>query len=178
MPSREGGARSFVVVARDVTAELETEQLKSDFVATVSHELRSPLTPLKGFVRALRDGLIEETPEARHEYYEIMWRAVERLERLINDLLDVSRVEAGKLDLESKPFNVTELVDGCIRHIRSAEALGDAVDGVKQSSVRRTPGQGGRGGLHQHRAGGRVRQVGAGGVRSRQCGAEEAWDTV
>ena len=119
MPSREGGARSFVIVARDVTAELETEQLKSDFVATVSHELRSPLTPLKGFVRALRDGLIEETPEARHEYYEIMWRAVERLERLINDLLDVSRVEAGKLDLESKPFNVTELLDGCIRHIRS-----------------------------------------------------------
>src|SRR5947208_1487044 len=119
MPSREGGAKSFVVVARDVTAELETEQLKSDFVATVSHELRSPLTPLKGFVRALRDGLIEETPDARHEYYEIMWRAVERLERLINDLLDVSRVEAGKLDLESKPFNVTELVDGCIRHIRS-----------------------------------------------------------
>ena len=119
MPSREGGAKSFVVVARDVTSELETEQLKSDFVATVSHELRSPLTPLKGFVRALRDGLIEETPEARHEYYEIMWRAVERLERLINDLLDVSRVEAGKLDLESKPFNTTELLDGCIRHIRS-----------------------------------------------------------
>src|SRR6476661_1601816 len=118
MPSREGGAKSFVIVARDVTAELETEQLKSDFVATVSHELRSPLTPLKGFVRALRDGLIEETPEARHEYYEIMWRAVERLERLINDLLDVSRVEAGKLDLESKPFNATELLDGCIRHIR------------------------------------------------------------
>jgi PAS domain S-box-containing protein len=118
MPSREGGVKSFVIVARDVTAELETEQLKSDFVATVSHELRSPLTPLKGFVRALRDGLIEETPEARHEYYEIMWRAVERLERLINDLLDVSRVEAGKLDLESKPFNATELLDGCIRHIR------------------------------------------------------------
>src|SRR5436309_1422531 len=115
MQSREGEAKSFVVVARDVTSELETEQLRSDFVATVSHELRSPLTPLKGFVRALRDDMVEDTPEARHEYYEIMWRAVERLERLISDLLDVSRVEAGKLELESKPFEIVELVEACIR---------------------------------------------------------------
>src|SRR5204862_7563452 len=93
MPSREGGARSFVIVARDVTAELETEQLKSDVVATDSHELLSPLTPLKGFVRASRDGLIEETPEARHEYYESMWRAGARLERLRNDLPAVARVD-------------------------------------------------------------------------------------
>ena len=118
MPSREGASKAFVIVARDVTAELETEKLKSDFVATVSHELRSPLTPLKGFVRALRDDMVEDTPEARHEYYEIMWRAVERLERLISDLLDVSRVEAGKLELESKPFEIVELVGACIRSTR------------------------------------------------------------
>ena len=127
MPNREGGSKAHVIVARDVTSELETEQLKSDFVATVSHELRSPLTPLKGFVRALRDDLVEDSPEARHEYYEIMWRAVERLERLIGDLLDVSRVEAGKLELESKPFEVIELLAGCIRQTRN-EFSSRAVD--------------------------------------------------
>jgi len=118
MPNREGASKAFVIVARDVTSELETEKLKSDFVATVSHELRSPLTPLKGFVRALRDDLVEDTPEARHEYYEIMWRAVERLERLISDLLDVSRVEAGKLELDPKPFELVDLIDACIRTTR------------------------------------------------------------
>ncbi len=127
MPSREGVSKAFVIVARDVTSELETEKLKSDFVATVSHELRSPLTPLKGFVRALRDDLVEDSPEARHEYYEIMWRAVERLERLISDLLDVSRVEAGKLELESKPFAIVELIDGCLRQMRT-EFVGRSVE--------------------------------------------------
>ena len=127
MPNRETDSSDFVIVARDVTKELETDQLKSDFVATVSHELRSPLTPLKGFVRALLDDLVEDSPEARHEYYEIMWRAVERLEHLINDLLDVSRVEAGKVDLESRPFDVAELVETSHRQMQS-EAEGRAVE--------------------------------------------------
>ena len=127
MPSREADGAAFVIVARDVTRELETDQLKNDFVATVSHELRSPLTPLKGFVRALREGLVEDSPESRHEYYDIMWRAVERLERLINDLLDVSRVEAGKVDLESTAFDVVELIRACDRQIRS-ESQGRRVD--------------------------------------------------
>ena len=127
MPSREDDNNAFVIVARDVTKELETDQLKSDFVATVSHELRSPLTPLKGFVRALRDGLVGDSAESRQEYYEIMWRSVERLERLINDLLDVSRVEAGKVDLEPKPFDLVELIEGSNRQMRS-ESDGRPVD--------------------------------------------------
>jgi len=127
MPSRDADTNAFVIVARDVTKELETDQLKSDFVATVSHELRSPLTPLKGFVRALRDSLVEDSPEARQEYYEIMWRAVERLERLINDLLDVSRVEAGKVDLDSTPFDVVELIETSYRQMQS-ESEGHELD--------------------------------------------------
>jgi PAS domain S-box-containing protein len=118
MPGRDGAPRASVVVARDVTSELETEQLKSDFVATVSHELRSPLTPLKGFIAALRDGLLDDSPEVRHEYYEIMWRGIGRLERLINDLLDVSRVEAGKLTMEPVPIELDPFVDNVVQEIR------------------------------------------------------------
>ncbi len=117
MPGREGAVRASVVVARDVTSELETEQLKSDFVATVSHELRSPLTPLKGFIAALREGLLDDAPEVRHEYYEIMWRGIGRLERLINDLLDVSRVEAGKLTMDPVPIELGPFVEHVIREI-------------------------------------------------------------
>jgi PAS domain S-box-containing protein len=118
MPGREDAARASVIVARDVTSELETEQLKSDFVATVSHELRSPLTPLKGFIAALRDGLLDDSPEVRQEYYEIMWRGIGRLERLINDLLDVSRVEAGKLTMEPVPIELDPFVDNVVQEIR------------------------------------------------------------
>jgi PAS domain S-box-containing protein len=119
MPGRAGEATGFVVVARDVTAELETERMKSDFVATVTHELRSPLTPLKGFVASLRDGLVNDAPEARSEYYEIMWRQVERLERLINDLLEVSRIEAGKLEVEVARVDVAELLHDQIAETRT-----------------------------------------------------------
>jgi PAS domain S-box-containing protein len=118
MPGHEGGARPSVIVARDVTSELETEQLKSDFVATVSHELRSPLTPLKGFIAALREGLLDDSPEVRQEYYEIMWRGIGRLERLINDLLDVSRVEAGKLTMDAVPIELDPFVENVVREIR------------------------------------------------------------
>ncbi len=119
VPGRNGEPKAHVIVARDVTSELEIEQMKSDFVATVSHELRTPLTPLKGFIGALRDDLVEDSPEARHEYYEIMWRSVGRLERLIAELLDVSRVEAGKLTLETESLELEALVDGCVRQIQT-----------------------------------------------------------
>src|SRR5207245_4351476 len=62
---RDGELKAFVVVARDITADLETEQLKADFVATVSHELRTPLTPLKGFLTSLLTGTVEDSAQAR-----------------------------------------------------------------------------------------------------------------
>ena len=123
LSGHEGSARSFVIVARDVTTELETKQLQRDFVATVSHELRTPLTPLKGFISALRDDLIEDSPEVRREYYGIMFRSAERLEKLITDLLDVSRVEAGKLTIDARPFELGPLLDGCVR--QAQRELGD-----------------------------------------------------
>ncbi len=106
MPDRHGAGASHVVTARDVTAELEADQMKSDFVATVSHELRTPLTPLKGLLQSLDQGLIEDTPETRREYHAIMLRQADRLERLINDLLDVSRIDAGGLEIDGRPVEL------------------------------------------------------------------------
>jgi PAS domain S-box-containing protein len=92
--TRDGKVRADVIVVHDVTAIREAEQLKSDFVATISHELRTPLTPLKGFLSALLIGSVDDSAEARQEYYRIMLKQTDRLERLITDLLDVSRVES------------------------------------------------------------------------------------
>jgi PAS domain S-box-containing protein len=118
MPARDGGPKAFVVVARDVTAELEAEQMKGDFVATVSHELRTPLTPLKGFLMSLEQGLVEDSLESRREYYRIMLRQTERLERLINDLLDVSRIDSGKLTMEPLVIQLGEFL---AEQVREAE---------------------------------------------------------
>jgi PAS domain S-box-containing protein len=117
MPDRDGRAKAYVVVARDVTAELEAERLKDDFVATVSHELRTPLTPLKGFIVSLEQGLVEDSPESRQEYYGIMRRQAERLERLINDLLDVSRIESGSLRLEPQIISLAKTIEEQIREL-------------------------------------------------------------
>jgi PAS domain S-box-containing protein len=120
MPERQGSGSSLVVTARDVTAELEAEQMKRDFVATVSHELRTPLTPLKGLLQSLNKGLVEDSPQARREYHAIMLRQTERLERLISDLLDVSRLDAGHLPMDAVPVEVDALLE---REIADASQL-------------------------------------------------------
>jgi PAS domain S-box-containing protein len=107
---RSGTESGSVITVRDVTGEVEREQLKANFVATVSHELRNPLTPLKGFIGTLLAGTGEDSPEARREYYTIMAKQVTRLERLISDLLEVSRIEAGHLPLETSDIDLTALV--------------------------------------------------------------------
>ncbi|HEX9376322.1 MAG TPA: ATP-binding protein [Actinomycetota bacterium] len=107
---RDGSLKAEVVVARDITAELESDRLKGDFVATVSHELRTPLTPLKGFLATLLAGTGDEDRTSRQEYYRIMQNQVSRLERLITDLLEVSRIEGGSVPVDSRSVEVAALV--------------------------------------------------------------------
>jgi PAS domain S-box-containing protein len=107
---RDGDPKACVVVAHDVTTEVQTEQMKKDFVAMVSHELRSPLTPLKGFLASLLQGTAEDSAEARQEYYRIMLRQADKLERLITDLLDVSQIDSGALLVDASPVELTRLV--------------------------------------------------------------------
>jgi PAS domain S-box-containing protein len=119
---RDGALTEEVVVARDITAELETERLKADFLATVSHELRSPLTPLKGLVATLLAGVGEDSPEARQEYYRIMHRQAARLEHLITDLLQVSAMDAGGLVVEPGPMDIGALLFQQVQEVRREEA--------------------------------------------------------
>jgi PAS domain S-box-containing protein len=95
------------VVFNDVTAIRNVERMKTAFVSTVSHELRTPLTSIKGFIATL----LQDTegyfgPEERQEFYEIIDSECDRLRRLIEDLLNVSRIEAGRaLDMNWSQFD-------------------------------------------------------------------------
>lgn len=84
------------------------DQMRKDFVANVSHDLRSPLTSIHGFVMAFQDNTI---PEERKDYYlSIMKEQTERMIKLVNDLLDMARIEAGQMEIRPTMFNLSELV--------------------------------------------------------------------
>jgi PAS domain S-box-containing protein len=87
-------------------------QVKSDFVSMVSHELRTPLTPIREAMSLMHDGIAGEITEKQRHFLDIGLRNIDRLARLINDLLDISRIEAGRLDLVFEPFDIAEVVKG------------------------------------------------------------------
>jgi signal transduction histidine kinase len=84
----------------------ELDQMKEGFVSTVSHELRSPLTSVKGYLEAMLEGEVGELNDEQREYAEIVYRNSSRLQALVDDLLVLSRIEADKLTLEPEPFDL------------------------------------------------------------------------
>src|SRR6516164_4305851 len=101
---------------RDVTKEREAERIKDEFVSLVSHELRTPLTSIKGYVDLLLDGDAGEVTEEQKEFLEIVKSNSDRLVLLVNDLLDVSRIEAGRINLHLQPVDLA----GCIHEVATS----------------------------------------------------------
>jgi len=95
----------------DMTARLRAaRQMQTDFVANVSHELRTPLTAVKGTVETLRDGAVDD-PEVRDRFLETVERETDRLIRLVNDLLVLSRADSAALDLRREEIDLSALVE-------------------------------------------------------------------
>jgi PAS domain S-box-containing protein len=97
-------------VFRDVTHEREVDRMKTEFVALVSHELRTPLTSIKGFTDLILDGDAGEVNEETREYLEIVKSNADRLVALVNDLLDISRLESGRVQLKLEDLDLSEVV--------------------------------------------------------------------
>ncbi|MBU1524493.1 MAG: PAS domain S-box protein [Candidatus Omnitrophica bacterium] len=100
------------VVVRDITSRKELEKLKDEFVGTVSHELRTPLTSIREAVSQVLDRIHGEITESQEEFLFVCLEDIDRLTRIINDLLDVSKIEAGKIKLQKKLVNLTALAVG------------------------------------------------------------------
>lgn len=106
--------RGAVAVLRDVTEEVRLEKLRKDFVANVSHEIRTPLSMLQGYSEALLDD-IATTPEERQELVQVIHDESLRMSRLVKDLLDLARMEAGHLELKHEQVNVEQLIQRVYR---------------------------------------------------------------
>jgi len=103
---------------RDVTKEREAERIKDEFVSLVSHELRTPLTSIKGYVDLLIDGDAGEVTEEQKEFLEIVKSNSDRLVMLVNDLLDVSRIEAGRINLRLQPVDMADSINEVAMSLR------------------------------------------------------------
>jgi PAS domain S-box-containing protein len=103
---------------RDVTQERELDRMKTEFVSQVSHELRTPLTAIKGFTEMLLDGDAGDVNEEQQEYLDIVKSNVDRLVALINDLLDISRIESGRIKLDLAPIDVVEIITLVVNTMR------------------------------------------------------------
>jgi signal transduction histidine kinase/DNA-binding response OmpR family regulator/HAMP domain-containing protein len=99
----------MVWTVRDMSERARLERAKSEFVATASHELRSPLTSIKGFVELLEHSS-EGMTERQREFIEIILKSTDRLVELVNDLLDVARIEADHVEINRRPIDVGEVV--------------------------------------------------------------------
>ncbi|WP_102225718.1 sensor histidine kinase [Acidimangrovimonas sediminis] len=100
-------------------------EIKSQFISTVSHELRTPLTSIKGSLDLANSGLLGEVPEKLKRVLGIAVKNGQRLEKLVNDLLDVQKIEAGKMEFQLERLNVNELVKESIESATGyAEKLG------------------------------------------------------
>src|SRR5207302_1719555 len=99
----------IVWTVRDTTERAKLERAKSEFVATASHELRSPLTSIKGFVELLERSP-ENLSERQREFVDIILHSTDRLVDLVNDLLDVARIEADRVEINPRPIDVGEAV--------------------------------------------------------------------
>ncbi len=97
----------------------ELDQLKSTFVSIVSHELRTPMTSIKGYVENMLDGLTGYLTEKQFSYLGRVKYNVERLTRMINDLLDLSRIEAGRVELALRPVSLLDLVTEVLESLQA-----------------------------------------------------------
>ncbi|OGO40593.1 MAG: hypothetical protein A2Z04_02730 [Chloroflexi bacterium RBG_16_57_9] len=108
--SQDGQIIGRISASRDVTKEREVDRMKTEFVSQVSHELRTPLTSIKGFTDLILDGDAGEINDEQREYLGIVKQNADRLVALINDLLDISRLELGHVQLNIQPVDLSEVV--------------------------------------------------------------------
>ena len=102
----KGGKGLFVAIVRDITERQKVDRLKNEFVSTVSHELRTPLTSIRGSLGLIAGGVAGELPAQAKSMIDIAYKNSERLISLINDILDVEKIESGKIsfDLQQQPL--------------------------------------------------------------------------
>ncbi|HEY8552018.1 MAG TPA: ATP-binding protein, partial [Thermaerobacter sp.] len=112
------GAQGVVVVLHDVTDLRRLEQIRRDFVANVSHELRTPVAAIQGFAETLLEGAIHDDPDTAEHFARVIHREAERMARLVQDLLDLARLESPEPGLRREPLDLRESARAAVHRWR------------------------------------------------------------
>ena len=117
LSEESGEILGTVCLVRDVSEVQRMEQLRQDYVANISHELRTPLTGIRGMVEPLIDGCIE-TEKERQECYSVILKETIRLEKLVGDMLDMSRLQDGRISVELEPMELPGILEAAVRSMQ------------------------------------------------------------
>jgi len=109
-----GGRRMFTGIVRDITERKKVDRMKNEFISTVSHELRTPLTSIMGSLGLIRGGAAGDIPGEVSSLLDIAHNNADRLIMLINDILDIEKIEYGEMDFNIAPVKVATAVRGAI----------------------------------------------------------------
>jgi signal transduction histidine kinase/CheY-like chemotaxis protein len=104
------GQQAHLISIRDVSERILFDRLKDDFISNVSHELRTPLTAIRESVSLIRDGILGGVTEDQKKFLSMCVRNADHLQRIVDTLLDISKIEAGRVKLAMKKDNLAEIV--------------------------------------------------------------------
>ncbi|TDG00746.1 two-component system histidine kinase PnpS [Paenibacillus piri] len=116
----------ILIVLHDITAVRRLERMRSEFVANVSHELKTPIAAVKGFAETLLAGALNDKETAR-SFLQIIFDESERLNRLIGDILELSKIESKRIPLQFSPIHLQTFIGNCL-HVMNAEAIKKSID--------------------------------------------------
>lgn len=114
-----GDSEMVLGIDRDITKRREVDRMKTEFISTVSHELRTPLTSIRGSLGLIAGGVAGQIPDRAKSMVDIAYKNSERLVRLINDILDVEKIESGKMEFQFKPIELVPLIEQAIEANRA-----------------------------------------------------------
>lgn len=128
VPIRDGGDWAVLLMLTDLTEVARVDQMRRDFLSNVSHEVRTPLASIRALVETLEDGGAEG-PDETAEFMRRIRQQVDRLTTLVNELLDLSRIESGAIELSPEPVNLSQLVAEAASLLQTrAEGQGVRID--------------------------------------------------
>jgi PAS domain S-box-containing protein len=111
---RQGESRAFVAVVRDITERRKVDRMKNEFVSTVSHELRTPVTSIRGSLGLLAGGVVGKLPAKARQLVKIANDNSERLINLINDILDIEKMESGNMRFSFRSCSLSAILDSAL----------------------------------------------------------------
>ncbi|RLD16385.1 MAG: hypothetical protein DRI22_01305 [Caldiserica bacterium] len=125
--TRDGEKIGYVVVVRDITLEKEIERMRDEFLHSITHDLRSPMTSIRGFLEVLKEEQAGPLNEQQKSFLDIMDKSSERLLNLINDLLDTAKMEQGKFVIKPVEFDLKEAVSSVVDSLKG-QAMKEGIE--------------------------------------------------